>query len=118
VTKLLFCQTCGDMVVPDSLPRTLRWCLCLRHAVWWEDPRHTSIRVYDRGGVTNDGHAVQPPKAWIIGLSEDFLYRGFATDRPLSARILPLFSAEARRVLSRHRPDGARDSAYAHLPNA
>lgn len=53
--KLLFCQSCSDIISPNQDARHPRWCRCGSHAVWWENPFTGEIRVHhkraQRGGA-------------------------------------------------------------------
>ena len=46
--KLLFCETCGDIIAPHRANNVPRWCDCKRHAVWWTDRFAGMLEVWDR----------------------------------------------------------------------
>lgn len=72
--KLMFCEDCGDVVAPHRIDRTVRWCHCRRHAVWWDDGRFGKLALYDKverrdaPGSVYHGFPMQGPRAWVIGL--------------------------------------------------
>lgn len=63
--KLLFCQSCGDILAPLRKDLAARWCRCNRHAVWWVDGQRGILRLHDRYGE-NDA-------AYVLGINNDFL---------------------------------------------
>lgn len=76
--KLLFCQDCGDIIAPYPQPRAPRYCRCLRHAVWWEDPQAGILRVHDarnhpREQEGHSQHWPSVPRAYVIGLTNTLL---------------------------------------------
>lgn len=69
--KLMFCGACGDVVSPGQQNYDVRWCACVRHAVWWVEATKGIIRVHDKLMPERNGGA--GGKAWIIGLHNEVL---------------------------------------------
>ena len=68
--KLMFCQDCGDLVVPAPRDGVKRLCQCGRHGVWWKDGAAGVLRVED---TRYEPTASWQPRAWVIGLDNDVL---------------------------------------------
>lgn len=137
--KLMFCERCGDLTVPDSRPRNYRRCRCGEHAVWWEDPDAGILRVHDvqreltkreravdpedpaQGTYTYDG----PPdswvsQVWIIGLHNQWMMHKLSGRRAIDEvlAITPdtyLFKRDSS-IAIKVRPGYSNDTAYDYLP--
>jgi hypothetical protein len=70
LTKLLYCQECGDIIAPYRKERKVRWCVCGRHAVWWENSWAGILRVHDSWGKDGQPSAAM---AYVLGLTNVWL---------------------------------------------
>lgn len=66
--KIMYCESCGDLVVPHNEAYRPRWCGCTRAAVWWENPATGQLKVYHTTGK----HCVS-----VIGIHNDLLRAPF-----------------------------------------
>lgn len=132
MTKLLFCEECIDIVAPNPSPREPRWCRCRHHAVWWEDPKHGILRVFEEGAEyrpleeARQGWArkLSPHRAYVLGLHNDFLaFPGVHSKQSINEIILTtpesyLFRTQGT-VIIRIRPGASNDTDWAdQLPPA
>lgn len=44
--KLMIAKCCGEIVVPNSIPKRPRMCECGQSAVWWDDPQTGALAVW------------------------------------------------------------------------
>lgn len=70
--KLLYCEQCGDLVVPSGTPKQARLCRCTRACIWWEDPAAGKLVVYSVSG---------PSSVSVIGLHNGLLTEPFHSHR-------------------------------------
>jgi hypothetical protein len=118
--KLLFCQECGDIIAPFGEANRPRWCICKRHAVWWENPQTGVLRVHDARG--RDGWPIAA-RAWVIGMTNLFLGYPESLDADAIQAIIDahddyyLFKRQ-RSVAIRIRPGESGDTRWAKLPEA
>lgn len=69
MTKLLYCENCGDIIMPFPSRRVPRWCRCERHAIWWT--KEGFVRVYDKLDI-----GAKEPACFVMGLLNTFLKIG------------------------------------------
>jgi hypothetical protein len=128
--KLLFCQVCGDIVAANPEPRSVRWCRCGTHAVWWIDPTRGTLRLFERDAVWVPAAEGQDPshhawsrkrsphRAYVIGLHNGFLmFDGQHSAQSIQA-ILSLtpdsyLFARQRSLIIRFRPGETTDTDWA-----
>lgn len=121
--KLLYCEDCGDIIAPFRQARKARWCVCERHAIWWENPATGVLRVHDSQGF-KDGPSTGWPytaRAWVIGMTNLFL--GYP-DNLGAQDIQDIIDAhedyylfkKLRSVAIRIRPGESGDTRWAALP--
>jgi hypothetical protein len=111
--KLLYCESCGDIIAPYREANKPRYCVCERHAVWWTDPTKGVLSVFDTWKPT------LPPACYIIGIHNGFLnneqefmreedYRQVIRDTPES-----YYFKQFNTVAIRIRPGTSNDTSYA-----
>lgn len=113
--KLLFCQSCGDIVAPFSKDNVPRWCDCHRHAVWWIDGQRGVLRVHDIGATCN--------AAYVLGVSNSFLMYPDEITATVISKLhedMPetyLFKRIGSPIV-RIRPGASSDTAWSELPRS
>jgi len=68
--KLLFCENCADLVVPDQKPNKPTWCRCQSACCWWIDPHAGRFGCWSGEGKENVS---------IIGINNALLTEPFST---------------------------------------
>lgn len=48
--KILFCENCGDLVVPYTEAYKARWCRCNSSCCWWIDPQRGNFACWSMMG--------------------------------------------------------------------
>lgn len=73
--KLMFCQDCGSLVVPDRDDGVARSCHCGRHSVWWRNGAAGLISFHDLYATELTAARPYPskPRAWMIGIDNGLL---------------------------------------------
>lgn len=133
--KLMFCERCGELVVPSAKPRQYRPCYCGHHAVWWEDPQLGILRVYDatrnittRTMADPEGEEYEytgPPDGWastvwIIGLHNQWMMHQLSGRKAIDAVLSQtpdsyIFKRDGS-IAIKIRPGQSSDTAYDDLP--
>lgn len=126
--KLMFCQDCGDIVVPAPAAGEVRRCRCMRHACWWQNPVSGEFRVHDASfrpiePRKGSRYEFNPPvpRAYVIGLTNSiFRFDGQMTAEKVQEIIddhddYYLFK-KWRSLVIRIRPGESGDTAWAALP--
>ena len=62
--KMMIAKCCGEIVVPCSDKGLVRYCVCLRSAVWWDDPITGELVVW---------RDVDAPMPEVLGINNSFL---------------------------------------------
>ena len=134
MTKLLFCEICGDIVAPFPTANVPRYCRGGCHAVWWVDPFRGILRLYETRGRydppkegSDPNYAVwlrkrSPHAAWVLGLHNQFLHFSQGHSKKTIQTILDgtpdsyIFKT-VNSVIIRIRPGESNDTDWAeHLP--
>lgn len=118
--KLMFCQDCGDVVSPSLKNHEVRWCMCGRHALWWENGATGDIRLHD--AVDKQLPYPKRPRAFVLGIANSLLTS--PDEKMTSSSVQILIDAipskyvfkMVRSLIIRIRPGESSDSAWAHLP--
>lgn len=114
--KLLFCETCGDLVVPSARALDVRWCRCEAACCWWIDPAKGGFGCWSRVGQD----AVS-----VVGIHNSLLTEPL--DRCLGEQtIRGLIDAtpdsyifkDVRSLVCRFRPGFSTDTIFAFPPPA
>jgi hypothetical protein len=127
--KLMFCQECGDLVVPYPEPEQYRFCRCKRHAVWWHNPHAGVLRIHDAAHKAEPefgprgAHMPRSPRAYVIGLSNMiFGFPGNMTaefvQEMIDAHEDSYLFKRYRSLVIRIRPGESGDTGWAALPGA
>lgn len=69
--KLLFCEACGDLVVPSAAAYEPKWCRCNASCCWWLDPKKGDFACWSQLGKNSLS---------VIGLNNLLLLEPFATN--------------------------------------
>jgi hypothetical protein len=48
--KILFCENCGDLVIPNIQAYEPNWCRCQAACCWWIDPQKGSFACWSQFG--------------------------------------------------------------------
>lgn len=48
--KILFCENCGDLVVPSTEAYDAKWCRCQASCCWWLDPKKGEFGCWSQLG--------------------------------------------------------------------
>lgn len=127
--KLLFCESCGDIVAPLDTPNFPRWCSGGEHAVWWVDPARGILRLYERDGrydpdTENGGHTWSrkrsPHRAFVLGLHNGLLTYPSGLSRESIDAIIgatpdSYLFARQRSLIIRIRPGETSDTDWAEV---
>lgn len=126
--KMLLCEECMDIVVPDHRDRVARHCRCYRHAVWWDDGVKGTLKIFDARREQDaqrtsdaDGHrtVIYPRRAYVIGLTNALLTWPEETLTAASVQEMIDMHPDSylfkryRSLVVRFRPGHSSDTSYA-----
>lgn len=121
--KMMFCQECGELVVPSRHDMRPNRCYCGRHAVWWRNGPKGLISFNDK--QKSDPREIPEgwePRVWLIGVTNLFLqYPGETMTTTDITDIIEahddyyLFKRQKSCII-RVRPGHSSDSQWDHTP--
>ena len=115
--KLLYCERCYSIVVPNPTANEPTFCRCeahpiLKSACWWEDPAVGLFKIYCPVGVRfvsalgiHNGFLAEP-------IPEDGLIRGSLMQELIEETPESYFFKQFRSLIVRFRPGASSDTSF------